>query len=44
MFIPKSSRRSDAFTFLSKPCGPQKIPYDIPLYWLVNRDPHNGLL
>ena len=19
-------------------------PYDIPLYWLVNRDPYNGLL
>ena len=27
-----------------KPIEPRKNLCDIPLYWLVNGDPHNGLL
>ena len=27
-----------------QPTEPRKNPYHIPLYWLFNRDPHNGLL
>ena len=30
--------------FPEQGCHVYSNPYDIPLYWLVNRDPYNGLL
>ena len=40
VYVPKFTHETGFQTLLSH----EKNPYSFPLYWLVNRDPYNGLL
>ena len=40
----KNMRKSNWIAFPEWPLCNAQNPYDIPLYWLINKDPYNGLL
>ncbi len=47
--VVNSLRSASIFPFILHPIDQHHMssvqnPYDIPLYWLVNRDPYNGLI
>ena len=44
MKVSKYKYKSVVVVSMSSLSEPRKKPSYFPLYWLVNRDPHNGLL
>ena len=42
--VPSQGGVFPAFSLSMKQIEPRKKPSYFPLYWLVNRDPYNGLL